>query len=193
MVKTKKKSKGCETLEDKKIIELYFARDEGAVEETSAKYGALCRRIAMNILGNELDAEECENDTYLSLWQSIPPKNPKSLSAYAAKIVRNHALRRLEYMNAQKRRAVLLPTEELAELVGETVDYAAEDLAHLISDFLRGVTEDERRVFVRHYFSFETLESISSDLGFSVGKIKSMLFRTRQKLRVYLEKEGITL
>lgn len=180
-------------MEDNKIIELYFARDEAALEETSAKYGALCRRIAMNILGNELDAEECENDTYLSLWHSIPPKNPKSLSAYAAKIVRNHALRRLEYANAQKRRAVLLPTEELAELVGESVDYAAEDLAGLISEFLRSSTEEERRIFVRHYFSFETLEKISADEGFSVGKIKSMLFRMRNKLRVYLEKEGITL
>ncbi len=193
MVKTKMKSKGCEILEDKRIIELYFARDEAAIEETSGKYGALCRRIALNILGNELDAEECENDTYLSLWQSIPPKKPKSLSGYAAKIVRNHALRRLEYMNAQKRRAVLLPAEELAELIGEETDYAAEELAELISDFLRGVSEDERRVFVRRYFAFEPLEKISADLGFSVGKIKSMLFRMRNKLRVYLEKEGITV
>lgn len=186
-------SKGCETLEDKKIVELYFARDEAAIEETSAKYGALCRRIAMNILGNDLDAEECENDTYLSLWQSIPPKKPKSLSAYAAKIVRNHALRRLEYMNAQKRRSVLLPAEELAELIGEETDFGAEELARLISEFLRRSSDDERRVFVRHYFSLETLEAISSDLGFTVGKIKSILFRMRKKLREYLEKEGITL
>ncbi len=180
-------------MEDKKIIELYFLRDEEAIEETSAKYGALCRRIALNILGNDLDAEECENDTYLSLWQSIPPKNPRSLSAYAAKIVRNHALRRLEYINAQKRRAVLLPAEELCELIGEETDRSAEELASLISEFLRRASEDERRVFVRHYFSLEPLEKISAELGFSVGKIKSMLFRMRQKLRVYLEKEGITL
>ena len=105
-------------MDDKKIIELFFARDERALQEFSAKYGALCRNITRNILGNDLDAEECENDTYLSLWQSIPPARPHRLSAYAAKIARNHALRRLEYMNAQKRRAVLLPTEELAELIG---------------------------------------------------------------------------
>lgn len=187
------RSKGCETLDDKRIIELYFARDERAIEETSAKYGAICRKIAMNILGNGLDAEECENDTYLSLWNSIPPQRPQRLSAYAAKIARNHALRRLEYMNAQKRRAVLLPADELAELVGEEADYAAEDLAKLISAFLRGVSEDERRTFVKHYFSLEPIENIARDEGWSVGKIKSMLFRMRKKLRVYLEKEGITV
>ncbi len=176
-------------MDDKRIIELYFARDEKAIEETSAKYGALCRKIAMNILGNDLDAEECENDTYLSLWRSIPPTRPGRLSAYVAKIVRNHALRRLEYMNAQKRHAVLLPADELAEAIGEEADYAAEDLAKTISEFLRGVSADERRVFVRHYFSLESLEAIAADEGFTVAKIKSMLFRMRKKLRVYLEKE----
>ncbi|MBQ4139835.1 MAG: sigma-70 family RNA polymerase sigma factor [Clostridia bacterium] len=180
-------------MEDKRIIELFFARDEAAIEETSAKYGALCRRIAHNILENDLDVEECENDTYLSLWHSIPPKKPQSLPAYITKIVRNHALRRLEYMNAQKRSAVLLPAEELAEIVGETADHSAEELAKLISEFLRAVSEEERRIFVKHYFSLEPLERISAEEGFSVGKIKSMLFRMRNKLRVYLEKEGITL
>ena len=94
-------------------------------------------------------------------------------------------------MNAQKRRAVLLPTEELAEVIGIEEDRSAEELARVISEFLRGVTPDERRVFVRHYFSLEPLEKIAADEGFSVGKIKSMLFRTRQKLRIYLNKEGI--
>ena len=93
-------------------------------------------------------------------------------------------------MNAQKRRAVLLPTEELAELIGVEEDRSAEELAKLISEFLRGVSDDERRVFVRHYFSLEPLEKISADEGFGVGKIKSMLFRMRQKLRIYLNKEG---
>lgn len=177
-------------MDDKKIIELFFARDESALREFSAKYGALCRKITRTILGNDLDAEECENDTYLSLWQSIPPARPHRLSAYAAKIARNHALRRLEYLNAQKRRAVLLPTEELAEVIGVEEDRSAEELAGLISQFLRGVSDDEKRVFVRRYFSLEPLEKISADEGFSVGKIKSMLFRMRQKLRIYLDKEG---
>lgn len=178
-------------MDDHRIIELFFARDERALQEFSAKYGALCRKITRTILGNDLDAEECENDTYLSLWNSIPPARPRRLSAYGAKIARNHALRRLEYMNAQKRRAVLLPTEELAELIGVEEDRSAGELAKLISEFLRGVTDDERRVFVRRYFSLEPLEKISADEGFSVGKIKSMLFRMRQKLRIYLNKEGI--
>lgn len=180
-------------MEDKKIIELYFARDEAAIEETSRKYGALCRRIAMNVVKNPLDAEECENDTYMSLWNSIPPQRPKNLSAYAAKIARNHALSRLEYINAQKRQTVLMPLEELAELVGEEEDRSAADLAKVISEFLRQVSDDERRVFVRRYFAFDTLEKISADTGFSEGKLKSMLFRIRNKLRLYLNKEGISL
>jgi RNA polymerase sigma-70 factor (ECF subfamily) len=177
-------------MDDKRIVELYWKRDESAIAETQSKYGRYCYAIAFNILRVREDAEECENDTYLSLWSSIPPARPHRLSAYAAKIARNHALRRLEYMNAQKRRAVLLPTEELAELIGVEEDRSAEELAKLISEFLRGVSDDERRVFVRHYFSLEPLEKISADEGFGVGKIKSMLFRMRQKLRIYLNKEG---
>ena len=185
--------KGSENVDDKRIIELYFDRDEAAIDETSQKYGALCRRIALNIVGNPLDAEECENDTYMSLWNSIPPQKPKNLSAYAAKIARNHALSRLEYVNAQKRQTVLMPLEELAELIGEEEDRSANDLAKLISEFLRQVSSDERRVFVKHYFALETLEKISAETGYSVGKLKSMLFRIRNKLRLYLNKEGISL
>jgi RNA polymerase sigma-70 factor (ECF subfamily) len=180
-------------LDDKKIIELFYARDEAAIDETSQKYGALCRSIAMNVLGNPLDAEECENDTYMSLWNSIPPQKPKNLSAYVARIARNHAISRLEYINAQKRQTVLMPLEELAELIGEEEDRSAKDLAKLISEFLRGASADERRVFVKHYFALESLEKISADTGFSVGKLKSMLFRVRNKLRLYLNKEGISL
>ena len=178
-------------MEDNRIVELYHQRDEAALRLTREKYGHRLYGIAYAILRDEGGAEECENDTYLSLWNSIPPACPHRLSAYAAKIARNHALRRLEYMNAQKRRAVLLPTEELAEVIGIEEDRSAEELARVISEFLRGVTPDERRVFVRHYFSLEPLEKIAADEGFSVGKIKSMLFRTRQKLRIYLNKEGI--
>ena len=184
--------KGSENVDDKRIIELYFARNEAAIEETSQKYGALFRNIALNVVGNPLDAEECENDTYMSLWNSIPPQNPKNLVAYAAKIARNHALSRLEYINAQKRHAVLMPIEELAELVGDD-DRPREDLAKLISTFLRGVSADERRVFVKYYFALTPLEKISAETGFSVGKLKSMLFRIRNKLRIYLNKEGISL
>lgn len=180
-------------MDDKSIIEMYQARNEDAIARTAAKYGALCRRIAMNILGNELDAEECENDTYLSLWNSIPPKQPSNLSAYAARITRNHALHRLERANAQKRSALLVPMAELAELVDDGAALEAEDIARLISNFLREAREEERRIFVKHYYSFEPLERIAADEGFSVGKIKSMLFRMRKRLRAYLEKEGVAL
>jgi len=180
-------------LDDKRIIELYFARIETAIDETSEKYGALFRRIAMNILEDPLDAEECENDTYLSLWNSIPPNNPANLSAYGAKIARNHALRRLEYQNAQKRNAVLMPMDELCAIADDSDSRPPEEIARLISEFLRGVSSDERRVFVRHYFALASLETVSAETGFSVGKIKSMLFRIRKRLRIYLNEEGISL
>ena len=86
-----------------------------------------------------------------------------------------------------------MPLEELAELIGEEEDRSANDLAKQISEFLRQVSSDERRVFVKHYFAFETLEKISAETGYSVGKLKSMLFRIRNKLRLYLNKEGISL
>ena len=183
---------GREYVDDKRIVELFFARDEAALDAVSEKYGALCRNIALNVVGNPLDAEECENDTYMSLWNSIPPQKPKNLSAYVARIARNHAIGRLDYINAQKRHAVLMPIEELAELVGED-DRPREDLAKLISAFLRGVSEDERRVFVRYYFAMTPLDKLAAETGFAVAKLKSMLFRIRNKLRLYLNKEGISL
>ena len=86
-----------------------------------------------------------------------------------------------------------MPLDELAELIGEEEDRSANDLAKKISEFLRQVSSDERRVFVKHYFALETLEKISAETGYSVGKLKSMLFRIRNKLRLYLNKEGISL
>ncbi len=179
-------------MDDNRIIELFLARDEAALGETVRKYGALCRKITLSILENEQDAEECDNDTYLALWNSIPPVRPKILSAYIAKIARNRALSRLKYMSAQRRQAVLIPADELSEVIGEP-DRTSEDIAAAISEFLRQSSPEERRLFVRHYFSLETTESIAADEGCTNAKVKSVLFRMRKKLRIYLEKEGITL
>ncbi len=179
-------------MDDKEIIKLYFARDQLAIEETMLKYGALCRSLALNILGNDLDAEECENDAYIAMWNSIPPNSPKHLSAYLCRIVRNNALSRLKYINSRKREAVIVSADELAEIIPDT-DRPAGEIASAISEFLRQSPETERRVFVKRYFSNETVEKIASDEGFTVSKIKSMLFRIRNKLREYLKKEGITV
>ncbi len=179
-------------MDDKQIIDLFFARDEAAIEETMEKYGGLCRKIAMNILDNDLDAEECENDVYSALWRSIPPNRPKFLSSYIAKMARNAALSKLRYMSSRMRDTVLLPSDELAEFLPET-DRPAGEIARAISGFLRVSSAEERRIFVRHYFSGETFEQIAADEGITSSKIKSLLFRMRNKLRVYLEKEGITV
>ncbi len=185
-------------MEDRKIIELYFARDERAIRETDEKYGRLCFSIAKDILESRQDAEECVNDTYLGLWNSIPPERPENLTAYIGKITRNLGLKRLRFNSAQKRSEGLrLSFCELEEILPDS-SYAPgrlehEDVGRLISRFLKTRPESERRVFLRKYWFFDSVADISAMFGFSESKVKSMLFHTRKKLREYLEKEGVSL
>ena len=181
-------------MEDREIVGLFLARDEAAIDRTMEKYGNFCRSMARNILKDELDAEECENDVYLSLWRSIPPKEPSALGAYIAKVTRNAALKKLQYRRASKRENVTLSLEELSEVLSDDhTEDSSERIAEAISEFLRRSREDDRRMFVRHYFALEPLEKIAEDEGCGLGKLKSILFRMRKKLRIYLEKEGIAL
>ncbi len=186
--------KGCETLEDKEIVGLLLARDEQAIDHTMEKYGGFFRSLARNILNDDLDAEECENDVYMLLWRSIPPNEPSDLSAYIAKLTRNAALNKLQYRHASKREGITVSLNELSEvLADESTDSSSEEIAKAISAFLRRSGENERRIFVKHYFALETLEKIAQDEDCGIGKLKSILFRMRKKLRIYLEKEGIAL
>ena len=181
-------------MEDREIIELFLERDEEAIDRTMEKYGDYCRAIARNILQDELDAEECENDVYLSLWRSIPPNEPSVLSAYIAKLARNAAFSKLKYRHASRRNFVTVSLDELSEVLSdEHTNVSSEKIAEAISAFLRMSRADDRRLFVKHYFALQSLEKISDDEGLAVGKIKTKLFRMRRKLRMYLEKEGIAL
>ena len=184
-------------MEDSKIIELYFERDEQAIAETDAKYGRLCRSISLNILGNSDDAEECVNDTYVGAWNAIPPARPNNFMAFICKITRNLSIKRLEFLTREKRSpSVLLSLDELASLLPDehiAPDAADEDIGKLIANFLRSQSEDIRTVFIRRYFFFDSVEDIAKRCSFTGSKVKNMLFRTRNKLKDYLIREGVEL
>ena len=184
-------------MDDLSIIELYFARDEQAIQETDVKYGKLCRRIAYNMLNNAEDSEECVNDTYMGIWQAIPPTRPNNFMAFVCRITRNLSLKRIETMARQKRSyAMLVSLDELAEvLLDDSIadGFSNENIGKAISDFLRTEKEETRNVFIRKYYFFDSISTIAKSYGFTESKVKNMLYRTRIKLKEYLLKEGVEI
>ena len=186
-------------MHDKQIIDLFFARDESAVMQTKQKHGAMCFSIANNILRNREDAAECENDTYLALWNSIPPANPQNLGAFLAKITRNLAIKKVREKTAKKRGGAHtdVPLDELIDCVADKNDFdeqlRAEELAELLNRFLDALGRDERNVFICRYWYCDSVADIASHFGFSKSKVKMMLLRTRDKLSAFLVKEGVLL
>ena len=186
-------------MEDAKIIDLYWDRDETAITETQAKYGNYCRAIALRITGNMQDMEECVNDTYLGAWNSMPPHRPKFLQAFLGKIARNLSLKKYRDKTAQKRGGGenALAFEEFEEMVGteNTVEekIAADEIAQIINGFLKDRKKQERQVFVCRYFYFESIEEICRRFGFGESKVKMMLKRMRDQLREVLEREGVLI
>ena len=182
---------------DNEIIELYWQRDESAIEKTESKYGQYCYSVAYNILHNSEDALECVNDTYMGAWNSIPPHRPEVLSAFLGRITRNIAIKKLRGRNAKKRGGgeKTLVFDELEELVpsGKAIDdeLEAKELAKIIDGFLRTLTDEERRIFICRYWYFDSVEEISKRFGFSQSKVKMKLMRTRKKLLDRLEKEEL--
>ena len=194
---SKKIKKGGSNIEDSRIIELYSERNETAIKETEQKYGRLCYSIAYNILGNSEDAEECVNDTLLSVWNKIPQTKPENLKGFVCRIAGNTALKRLEYNTAEKRSTnAAVSLTELEEIVPDNrfpPDKTPEDVSKLISAFLRRQKPEIRKVFIRRYWYFDSVSDIAARFSFSESKVKSMLFHTRNKLKKYLMKEGIDI
>lgn len=184
-------------MDDNKIIELYFARDEKAIEETRKKYGKYCLKIAFNILGSREDAEECENDTYLGIWNSIPPTKPRVFSAFIGRITRNLSLKALRAKTADKRRTseALVSLDELGECIPNAESFADEleqsELAEIINSFLRSLNAIERRVFVCRYWYCDSISDICEQFGFGQSKVKMILLRTRERLLTYLKERGV--
>lgn len=184
-------------MDDLQIIELYFARDERAIKETDSKYGKLCFRVAKNILFDDEDSEECVNDTFLTVWNKIPPTRPNNFTAFICKITRNLSLKKLELSNAGKRSAnAVISLSEIEEILPDNriaPGVEEEELGKLISTFLWNEKEDARNVFLRKYWFFDSISDIAGRYSFSESKVKSMLFHTRNRLREFLKKEGIEI
>ena len=184
-------------MEDKQIVELFWQRDEAAVSETEMKYGWFCYSISDHILHNREDAEECVNDTLLTAWNTIPPQKPELFSAFLGKITRRLSLKKLRMLSADKRGGGKpnLAFDELDECIssGQSIDEQLEagELTRIIDDFLGTLKLSERRVFLRRYWYYDSISEISKRFGFSEGKTKMMLMRTRDKLRVCLSEEDI--
>ncbi len=186
-------------MEDAMIIELYWRRDEDAIAETAAKYGRYCSTIANNILHNAEDTEECVNDTYLHTWNAIPPQRPNFLKAFLGKITRNLSLNLYEKNHAQKRGEGKV--EELLDELSfcipakETVESQIEEreLIALLNRFLETLPEESRILFVRRYWYGDSIADIAAKYDLGESKVKMNLLRTREKLKVVLEKEGVAI
>lgn len=183
-------------MEDSAIIELYFQRSDRAVTETQGKYGRMLRSISFNIVKSMSDAEECENDTYMKTWNSIPPKRPDVFSAFLAKIVRNLSLDRYDELHAAKRGGGEIPAllDELAECLPDEAEPFAgvenRELAAEINAFLEKLKPDARNIFLRRYWFGDSVQEIAEQTGFGTSKIKMSLLRSRNELKAILEKEG---
>ena len=183
-------------MEDKQIVSLYWARDPQAVDRSQEKYGPYCLSIARNILRQEQDAEESVNDTWLGAWNAMPPHRPERLSGFLGKLTRRISLKRWEAARAQKRFGdeTALALEELGDCVplGGDAQQALEgrELTRLVNRFLSGLPAAQRQVFLARYWYGAAVKDIARQFGYSESKVKSMLYRTREKLRLTLEKEG---
>ena len=183
-------------MDDKSIVDLYFSRSEEAISRTNQKYGRFCYSIAYNILTNKEDAEESVSDTYMAAWNTIPPRRPTVLAAFLGKITRHIAIDRWRERSASKRGGgeIALALEELENCVAGTQNAETElerkEIIRAYVKFLDALPITERRVFLCRYYYVESIETIANKFGFSQSKVKTMLHRTRTKLRRQLAKEG---
>lgn len=186
------------SVDDSKIIDLFYERSEKAIIELSKKYEPLCKKIANNILNNSLDTEECVNDAYLGLWNTIPPQNPNPLIAYVCKIVRNLAIKKYHNNTAVKRNSAYdISLDELEHCLSglATVEdeFSLKLLSEEIDSFLDKLDKENRVIFVRRYWFADSISDIADRLSMSNHNVTARLFRMREKLKNHLRKEGYTL
>ena len=183
-------------MDDNHIVDLYWQRNESAISETATKYGKYLHSISYQILLNNEDAEECVNDTYNDAWQSMPPHRPSILSTFLGKITRRISIDLWRKYSAEKRGGgvMTLALDELEECVLGTGDVEAEverlELQKKLNDFLLALPKVDRQVFMCRYWYMDSISDIAKQFAYSQSKVKSRLYRTRNKLRAMLEKEG---
>lgn len=180
---------------DESIIDLFWRRSEDAIQNTAQKYGRYLTKLAMNILHYYEDSEECVNETYLTAWNQIPPDRPQKLLPYLGRITRCLALNRYDYLTAQKRNdQFTLQLSELEECLAgpEPIEaqYEAGEVAAAISAFLRAQSPDARNIFIRRYWFSDSIGEIAGRFNMSESKVRSILFRARNRLKNHLEREG---
>lgn len=185
-------------MEDEKIIALFNERSEQGIHELSKKYGALCRKIAVNILNDSSDAEECLNDAYLGVWNAIPPARPENLCGYLCRIVRNLSLKQYYKNNAKKRNSefdVAISEIENTLASPDTVESAleAENLTGILEEFLDSLSCENRVIFMRRYWFSDSYAEISQRMNISEKTVSVRLVRIRKKLKQYLEEKEVYL
>lgn len=196
---THSRAAGADSMLDNEIIELYWQRDEAAVERSQRAYGAYCFAIAESILHDRGDAEECVGDTWLRAWNAIPPQRPKKLSAFLGRITRNLALDRYEARRAAKRGGgeTQLVLSELENCIsaGDTTHQAVSDAEFeaAVNRFLRALPARERNIFLCRYWYMQPLKDVAGRFAMRETTVKASLHRSRNKLRAFLEKEDIIL
>ena len=184
-------------MNDEKIIDLFFSRSEDAIAETDKKYGECCRRTDFGILGDREDSEECVNDTYMKVWSAIPPARPDRLGAYVLKIVRNTALNILKHRGRLKQGGGYhsVGLDEIAELLPSPENVEAQADTHealrAVERFVFSLSREKRIMFMRRYYYFRSCAEIAEELHMTEARVRTALHRIREKLRKYLEKEGI--
>ena len=182
---------------DAQIIALFWERNETAISETDALYGRRLRILSDKILCSARDAEECVSDTYLRTWETVPPQRPSYFFAYLAKICRNVSLGRLEWNSAAKRSAQIVTlTREMEECIPDrSVErkLEGEELGRVLDLFLESLSEESRMIFLRRYWYADSVQEIAARYQISQSKVKTQLHRTRNRLKVFLEKEGIRI
>ena len=185
-------------MEDSRIVELYWQRSESAITETQRKYGGFCHAIALRILSDRQDAEECVNDTWLRAWNAMPPQRPVLLRPWLGKVVRNLAINRWEKNRAQKRYGGMeLLLDELADAVPspQTLEkrMEAEELGRLISQWLRGLDREDRTLFLRRYWNGEPLQDLARQRGEEPQRLAQRMYRLRCALKAELERNGVSI
>ena len=177
-------------MDDQKIIDLYFSRDEMAIQETASKYGSLCQQISENIVGNTSDAEECVNDTYLKAWNSIPPTRPASLGAFVCKIVRRLSINRLKYNRRLRRNCeVDVALHELEDCI-PMPEESSKELAWLLEDFLSKQEPLDQKLFMGRYWHAYPVNMMAKAYGMTSGAVSAKLYRIREKLKQYMNERG---
>lgn len=182
-------------MDDQKILELFWSRNESAIAETDAAYGRKLRVLAHRILGSPEDAEESVNDTYLETWQAIPPQYPTYFYAFIAAICRHLSFHRVDWKKAAKRNAEIVALTQEMELCipdkRRAQEIEARELGQTLNAFLGSLPKETRLIFLRRYWHADTIAEIATRCGITESKVKMQLSRTRAKLRKYLEQEGI--